>query len=227
VLLKKRFHILFDGDSGGAGSSAGDPPSPVETNGDGADKGEVKSYTQAELDRMFGERTRQARKAGIAELLKELGVEKAEDIKAALQKAKEAEEAQLSELEKANKRAADLEAKAKQADEARTIAETRAQEKLLKAAVMAEATRQGFNDAADAWQFVDRTKIEAGEDDSFKGLDKAVKAVLEAKPYLAKAEERPRIGTPKGGQGIGGRTNPVDSTLNKRYALPQRGQENK
>lgn len=213
MLLKKRFHILFDGDSGGAGSSAGDPPSPVETNGDGADKGDAKSYTQAELDRMFGERTRQARKAGIAELLKELGVEKAEDIKAALQKAKEAEEAQLSELEKANKRAADLEAKAKQADEARTIAEVRAQEKLLKAAVMAEATRQGFNDAADAWQFVDRTKIEAGEDDSFKGLDKAVKAVLEAKPYLAKAEERPRIGTPRtptnGGKPTPAKTEPA------------------
>lgn len=186
--------------SGGAEGGGDNPPNPEDVNGDGSDKGESKSYTQAELDKMFGRRADQASKTAIAALLKELGVEKPDDIKAALQKAKDAELAQLSELEKAQKKAADLEAKAKAAEEASAAAETRAQEKLLKAAVLGEAARQNFNDPADAWLYVERAAITAQDDDSFKGLDKAVEAVLKAKPYLAKAEERLRIGTPRSGQ---------------------------
>lgn len=110
---------------------------------------------------------------------------------------KERQAAQMTELEKAQAEIAEAKRLAAEAEEARTAAEAKAQERLLKAAVIAEASKQGFNDPADAWLLVDRSKIEAGEDDSFKGLDKAIEAVLKAKPYLAKAEDRPRIGTPR------------------------------
>jgi hypothetical protein len=174
---------------------AGDPPNPVTDNGDGSE-GEKKTYTQKELDGLFGERARQAKQTAINDLLKDLGVESPDAIKAALKAAAEAKAAQMTELEKAQAAATEAQKRAEDAEQARATAEAKAQERLLRADVLIEASKQGFNDPADAWLHLDKSLVEGKEDGSFKGIEKAVKAVLETKPYLGKKADK-AIGTPR------------------------------
>lgn len=63
------------------------------------------------------ERLEQARRAAVADVLKGLGVDKPEALKAQLDKLKALEESQLSDAEKVAKRIADLEPRAKRADQ--------------------------------------------------------------------------------------------------------------
>lgn len=73
------------------------------------------TFTQADLDRIVGERAKRAKEAALGDFLKELGFEKPDDLKALVTSAKEAEAAKLSELEKAQQRIAQLEADAEKA----------------------------------------------------------------------------------------------------------------
>lgn len=171
------------------------PAPPVDSNGSGAGE-EKRTFTQAELNALFGERGRQAKQAAISELMKELGVEKPEDIKAALKKAKDAEVAQMTELEKAQAEKADALKKAEEAEQARTTTEAKALERLMRAEVISAASRLNFNDPADAWLYIDRTAIKVTDDDDFEGIDKALEVVVKAKPYLVKSDKQPGGGTP-------------------------------
>jgi hypothetical protein len=170
------------------------PPSPADSNGDGTGE-EKRTFTQAELNALFGERGRQAKQAAISELLKDLGVESPEAIKAALKAATEAKAAQMTELEKARAQAAEALKKAEEAEQARTATEAKALERLMRAEVIAVASQLGFNDSADAWLYIDRAAIKVKEDDSFEGIDKALEAVVKSKPYLIKTSQ-PSGGTP-------------------------------
>lgn len=170
-----------------------DPPPPApKPEGDGdpppQDDDPKITLTQKQLDAMFKPRTDEAAKKAQAALLEQLGVDDLDTAKAALDAAKKAEEAQLSELEKAQKAtdAANAERDRIKAEADEALAQARRQ--LLQAAVIAEASKQGFVDPADAWLHIDPAKIEAGEDGAYTGLDKLVEAVAESKPYLVKAE---------------------------------------
>lgn len=59
------------------------------------------TFTQADVDRIVGERARRARESGLSDFLKDLGFEKADDLKALVQDARTRAEAEKSELEKA------------------------------------------------------------------------------------------------------------------------------
>ena len=65
----------------------------------------------------FSARLKEEREAGTKALLKQLGVEKAADIKAALDKARELGQAQMTEAQKLQARLAELEPKASQVDD--------------------------------------------------------------------------------------------------------------
>jgi hypothetical protein len=197
ILFKLRPHVLRDGEDGGAGAGGGTGtgnPEKDNANG-GADK---RTFTQTELDALFAERARQAKQSGIAELLKELGVENPDQVKAALKAAEDAKKAQMTELEKAQAEAAEARKKAEEAEAARQGIEAKAAEKLLRAAIIAEASKAGFNDPNDAWLYIDRSAIKAKDDDSYEGLDKAIEAVVKAKPYLVKQQQQgSNQGTPR------------------------------
>lgn len=191
--------LLFDGDSDSGGGSG-------STGGDNSGGEQTRTFKQSELDAMFADRAKQAGQSAVAGILKDLGVEKIDDIKGILKAAKDAEESKLNELEKAQKEATDLKAAKEKADAEKTEALTKAAERLLKAAVLAEAAKQGFNDPADAWNFMDRAAIKAKDDDTYEGLDKAVEAVAKAKPYLVKQQQSPK-GTPSRDKKPGGQQN--------------------
>ena len=170
--------------------------------GEGNNQPEKRSFTQAELDALFAVRTKSAKQTAVKDLLAELGVESPDAIKTALAEAEQARKAQMTELEQAQAEAqaakeAEVKAKAER-DEA--IAQ--ANETLMKAAVMAAA--RDFNDPADAWLYIDRSKIEMADDGEIKGVEEALKIVVEAKPYLVKAgEQAPPLGTPKIKRSVG------------------------
>lgn len=191
--------FYFDGDGDGGGGSGGTGSTGSNTGGDNGGTGgeQTRTFKQSELDAMFADRAKQAGQSAVAGILKDLGVEKIDDIKGILKAAKDAEAAKLSELEKAQKEAADLKAAKEKVDAEKADILAKAAEKLLKAAVLAEASKQGFNDPTDAWNFLDRSAIKAKDDDSYEGLDKAIEAVAKAKPYLVKAQQQSQgKGTP-------------------------------
>jgi len=55
---------------------------------------------------------------------------------------------------------------------------------LRRATVLTEASKQGFADPSDAWRFVDLETLVVDDNDSVAGVDDALRALAESKPYL-------------------------------------------
>ncbi|KKL93653.1 hypothetical protein LCGC14_1566710, partial [marine sediment metagenome] len=121
-----------------------------------------------------------------ADVLAELGVEDIATAKKTLAEAEAARTAQMTELEKAKAEIAEVQAKAAQATAEAEAIKVEAAEALLQAAVISKAG--SFQDPMDAWSFIDRAKIEVQDDGTYKGIDEALKTLIEAKPYLVKAD---------------------------------------
>ena len=102
-----------------------------------------------------------------------------QELEAAEQKRKEAE---LSELQKAQAKLAELEAeKAQNTQQLKTMR--------IKSAVQVQALKLGFQDPEDAYRLADLAGVEVGEDGSVTGIDKALKALSEGRPYLLKVQK--------------------------------------
>lgn len=177
----------------GGDPPSGDPPRNPEIPPTDGDPGK-RTFTQAELDALFAQRAEQAKRSAVSDLLKELGVEDSEKAKSLLKAAQDAEDAKKSEAEKAAARIADLEKRAQDEKTAREAAEAKARETLLRSAVLIAAA--AFNDPADAWVYVDRSKISIDDAGEVKGVKEAIEAVAKAKPYLLKGENGRPPGTP-------------------------------
>lgn len=107
-----------------------DDPTPDTGTGQaktGQGQGNESTFTQADLDRLVGSARKQARDSAVADLLKELGVENADTLKASLKAQREAEDAKKSELEKRDARIAALE---KEAADAKAAVEKAQQERM-------------------------------------------------------------------------------------------------
>jgi hypothetical protein len=125
-------------------------------------------FTQAELDAIVGQRLARAKTEvppGYA------------DLQAKAAKLAEIEQANMTERERAEQKAADAEARAEAATQ-------RAKNAVLRSAVIATAVAQGAVDPDAVMAFIDRDKVIIGDDDSITGIEEAVKAVLASKPYL-------------------------------------------
>ena len=163
-----QFHPLLDGESGSGGG--GNPGNSTFTGGG-------RTLTQAELDAMFGGVRSQAKETAIRELLSTLGAKDIDELKTFISKGKEAD-SKISEAEKAREEAI-----------------TKANERLIRSAVLAEAATVGFIDPADAFLFADKAKLAVKDDGTIEGVKEAIEAVAKAKPHLVKAE--PVGGTPR------------------------------
>ena len=93
---------------------------------------------------------------------------------------KAAAEAELSDLQKANTRIAELE---RERDDLLTVA----QERILHVATVDIAARLGFRSPELAFKLIDRADVEFAEDGHAKNVEALLKAVLVKEPYLAKA----------------------------------------
>ena len=160
------------------------PTTPPDPNAD-----PVRQFKQSELDHLFAERARQAQGKALGDLLKDLGVEKADDLKAIIARAREHENANKTALEKAQADSADWQKKfaAIQAERDQAIAQFK--ESTRRSAVLAEATKQNFRDDAldDVWRVLDPSKL-SEKDGALAGVEDAVKAIAKAKPHWLKAK---------------------------------------
>ncbi len=163
--------------------------------GDGQGQPAPTTFTQDQLDTILKDRLARAMSTTKADVLAELGVEDVATAKKTLAEAEAAKKAQMTELEKVQAEIAEIQAKATQATTEAEAIKAKATEDLLKAAIISQSGN--FNDSADAWLFIDRSKIEVQEDGTYKGIDEALKVLTEAKPYLVKADAgAPGPGTP-------------------------------
>lgn len=154
-----------DGNDDGNDPAGGDP-----AGGDPAAGGDPK-FSQAELDAIAGKARGEGRTAAEKELLKALGVTDVETAKATLQRARELEDAQKSELERAQTAAQEL---TKRAEEA----EGSLRETLVNSSVESALREAGINPARvkTAMKLIDRSAIEV-DGSEVKGVTEAVAAL--------------------------------------------------
>lgn len=152
------------------------------------DSGEVPDLAelQAEL-----ERTRKA----LADANKEAAArrKKLEAFEAQEAKRKQAE---MTELEKAEARLNELEKRAEQAEAGRKQA-------LVRAAVIAQATAQGFRDPEDALRYLDTSEVEITEDGKVGDVSALLKELGKQKPYLLQPQGSVGATNPGRGQAQG------------------------
>lgn len=103
-------------------------------------------------------------------------------------KLKAHEDAKLSETEKLTKKVADLEASITERD-------TKHRALLIRAEVERQARTLGIVDEDAAYRLLDLDALAFGDDGAPTNVEKLLKALLEAKPYL-KATDAPRPGVP-------------------------------
>lgn len=181
--------LVFDADDGGAGGGAGDSNAggnsgggsqggSGQDNGNGAGAGQGKTYTQAELDRMFSERASRAEEATTKRILEALGVEDLDNAKTALAKVKELEDAQKSELEKLQEKIVSLEkASGQHATQTKAL--------VTEYEVKLEAGKLGIVDPEAAFKLLDLNGLKFDKDGRPKNTEDLLKALLEERPYLA------------------------------------------
>lgn len=166
----------------------GDEEQQDQTGTEPQDSGEVPdpAELQAEL-----ERTRKA----LADANKEAAArrKKLEAFEAQEAKRKQAE---MTELEKAEARLNELEKRAEQAEAGRKQA-------LVRAAVIAQATAQGFRDPEDALRYLDTSEVEITEEGRVSDVSALLKELGTQKPYLLQPQGSVGATNPGRGQAQG------------------------
>jgi hypothetical protein len=197
LFMKTGFFMDADGGGGSGAGGAGDGAGKGEGEGENKNTPETKSYTQAQLDQMFGERSTRAEKVAIEKMMTELGVKDKDELKAILEENKKRKEGEMSDLDKEKAARLDAEGKAKDALTAAETIKAAATTRLMKAEVKAEAIKAGFlaESIDDVWGAIKEGSI-TEKDDQFVGVAEAVAAVAKAKPHWVGSEVKPR-GTPR------------------------------
>lgn len=129
---------------------------------------------------------------------------KLEEYEAAEARRKEAE---MTEAQKLEKRASEAEAEAVQTKEKMNLV-------LIRAEIKVKAVEMGFADVEDAFNLLDKSKIEISEDGNVNGVKEALDALAKNKPYLLK-QKGDGVGT---GRGDKKRTQPE---VKPTYTLPR------
>jgi hypothetical protein len=115
---------------------------------------------------------------------------------------KQQADAQLSEADKLRAKVSDLERQAADRDRER-------QERLVMYEVMLAAHKMNLVDADAAYKLLDLATLEFADDGSPKDVDKALKELVKARPYLVKPAAQAQ-GTINAGDGVGTSTTTVD-----------------
>lgn len=92
-------------------------------------------------------------------------------------------DASLSEIDKLKKQVADAEAESKRV-------RSQANERLMQAEVFTRAAALNFNDPADAYALIDRSKITIDDAGKVDGADELLAELAKAKPYMLKTGQQ-------------------------------------
>lgn len=135
----------------------------VNTDAQGGGQQPGKTFTQAEVNAIIAERLSR----------QQAQFKDYDDLKAAAGKWAEVQEAQKSEAQKLAERAS-------KAEQERDAALQRAQERLIRAAFIAEAAKAGAAHPEDVYALADTTAVKLDEQDNPVGVAEAVAAVIAA-----------------------------------------------
>lgn len=180
-----------EGQGGGAGTQ------------DAGGAKDQKTFSQDELNRVVEER-----------LARERGKFKDyDDLKKKAGEWEKAEQARMSEQEKLQKAAKDLEAKVAELQGAATAREAEIQQRLIRAEVRTVAATMQFISPEDAHSLADLAGVTVGEDGTIKGVKEALEKLVKAKPYLVQGNGAgggtPQRGKPPGKDGKQEQARPV------------------
>ena len=176
---------LFADDAGGAGdagsdagsgdaSSSGDKGDDANTGGknkDGGDTGDKggRTFTQDELDAIVKDRVKRERK---------MWEQKIED---------EKKKAAMSEAER-------LKAEKEEAEKNAAAVIERANQRLIRSEVIAQAAKFNIVDPDAALALMDKENVKVEDDDTVTGVKKSLEALIKAKPYLVGSTDTKKTG---------------------------------
>jgi hypothetical protein len=166
------------------------PPAPEPPAPPAPEPPAPRTFDQADVDRIVQERLARAKGDPPADYA---------DLKAAA--------AELAELKKASQ--TELERAQAERDEAKATAEAAtasARQILLRASVLAAASKAGAVDPDDVFALLPTDAVTIGDDGQVTGAEDAVKALLEAKPHLVGKPTTPTGSADGGAQGGPGPT---------------------
>ena len=156
--------------------------------GDKKKKDQDKKFSQADMDRVVGDRAKRAKTSGVGETLEALGFESIEDAKAATDQWRKEQDAKKTEIEKAETRATKAEAEKDTAQSERDALEEQLEDERINHAIEIAAAMMGFHDPKDASGAIDREGLKYDkETGKIEGVDKALEKLVEDKPYLVDA----------------------------------------
>ena len=158
--------MLEQDDKGTGNDQAGTPPAGTPPAGG--------QFTQADLDRIVGERLTRER-AKFADY---------DEAKKAAEELKALKASQLSETEKRDARIKELETTQKAAEEKVKAAEAETAKRLIRAEVRMMASSLGFTSPDDAYALADLVDVAIDDKGAVQGVQKALEALAKAKPYL-------------------------------------------
>lgn len=163
-----------------------------------------RSFSQEEVDRIVKDRLARAKATPPADY---------EEAKRKAALLDQLEEAQATELEKAQKAAAEA-----QAERDKILAE--AKETRLRAAIIAEAAKSDRKvvDPEAVVALLDRSALELADDGTPTNIAAAMDSLLEARPYLVAKQEATRGSADQGAREIGGIKQMTDAELKALHA---------
>lgn len=200
-------HVVFDeADTGGVSTLQDDSPSTdSQTESDDKGKGGVPQET---VDKLVGTARQQGREAAKKALLEEIGIESTDALANLVKAQKEAEEANKTELEKAQAKRDALEAELASAKAEASQKADALRKRVIDTEIKIAASkpvigedgkviRPAFrDDALDiVLMTIGRDEIEEGEDGSLTGIEEALAELAEKKALLLKeqSDERKQV----------------------------------
>jgi hypothetical protein len=156
---------------------------------------------QAFLDSKIGEARKKGRESGKADLLKSLGTEDQNDLKAIIEAEKARKEAEMTEVQRLEEKIKALETERDTAKQEREAYEERTRKALIQTEIREQARELNFNDIDDLVRLLDYTEVTVDlEESTVSGIKDQAKALAKQKPYLIKvatAKPNPAPATPQ------------------------------
>ncbi|MEH7457730.1 phage scaffolding protein [Bacillus sp. JJ1127] len=174
-----RLDIQFFADGGNS-----DDDDPNNNPNDPGDPNPPKTFTQEQLDEIVTKRLERERKKS------EEKYGDYDNVKAKLAEFEKAEEErkkqEMTEIERLQAEKAEADKKAVDASEAAQKALEQANVRILNTEIKSVARALDANDPADVLALLDKSSIQFGEDGNYQGVEDAVKALKESKPWMFK-----------------------------------------
>ena len=161
-----------------------DGGNPEDNLGDKGNQDPPKTFTQEQLDEIVTKRLERERKKS------EEKYGDYDDVKTKLAEFEKAEEErkkqEMTEIERLQAEKEEADKKALEASEAAQKAQEKANARILNTEIKSVARALDANDPGDVLALLDKSSIQLGEDGNYQGVEEAVKALKESKPWMFK-----------------------------------------